>query len=72
MMTKYALMYSRLNIETRKSETVVAHYNEQYPRAVHHFEYIYTPLREAEQAMIEQGWKYASAAGPQSILMQHA
>ena len=33
-------------------------------------ETIAAPRQDAEQAMIAQGWKYASAAGPQSILLK--
>ena len=69
MMTRYALLYERLNIETHKPETVVAHYADPYGRAERH-EYIQAPRGDAEQTMIAQGWQYASAAGPQSILLK--
>ena len=69
MMTKYALLYARLNVATHKPETVVAHYVEGTRTAERH-EYIQVPRSEAEQAMIAQGWQYASSAGPQSILLK--
>ena len=70
MMTKYALLYERLSLETRAPETVVAHYIEGTRTAERH-EYIQAPRQDAEQTMIAQGWKYASSAGPQSILLKH-
>ena len=69
MMTKYALLYERLNIETHKPETVVEHYAEGTRTAERH-EYIQAPRGDAEQTMIAQGWQYASSAGPQSILLK--
>ena len=71
-MTKYALLYERLNVETHEQETVVAHYADATTLAVDHFEYIPAPRNEAEQTMIAQGWQYRNTPGPQSILMQHA
>ena len=68
-MTKYALLYERLNVETHEQETVVAHYAEG-TRIVRRYEYIQTARGDAEQAMIAQGWRYASSAGPQSILLK--
>ena len=69
MMTKYALLYERLNIKTLKPETVVEHYAEG-TRTTERHEYIQAPRQDAEQTMLAQGWKYASAAGPQSILLK--
>jgi hypothetical protein len=69
MMTKYALLYERLNIETHEQETVVAFYVEG-TRTAERYEYIQAPRQDAEQAMITQGWRYASSAGPQSILLK--
>lgn len=69
MMTRYALLYERLSIETHKPETVVAHYAEG-TRTAERREYIQTPQGDAEQTMIAQGWRYAKSAGPGSILMQ--
>lgn len=69
MMAKYALLYERLNITTHTPETVVAYYADPYGRAERH-EYIQAPRGDAEQLMIAQGWRYASSAGPQSILLK--
>lgn len=68
-MTKYALMYARLNVEKMEQETVIAYYAESTRTAERH-EYIQAPRGDAEQLMIAQGWRYASAAGPQSILLK--
>ena len=70
MMTKYALLYERLNVAKLEQETVVAYYAEGTIITERH-ETIAAPRSEAEQTMIAQGWRYASSAGPQSILMQH-
>ena len=72
MMTKYALLYQRLNVTTRAPETIVSHYAGNGTLVIDHFEYIAAPMREAEQTMIAQGWQYRNTPGPQSILMQHA
>lgn len=69
-MTRLALLYERLNIETHKPETVVAHFAGDWNGNIKSFEYIQAPLSDAEQTMIAQGWKYASSAGPQSILLK--
>jgi len=69
MMMKYALLYARLNVATMAQETVIAYYAEGTRTAERH-EYIQAPRGDAEQAMIAQGWKYASTAGPQSILLK--
>jgi hypothetical protein len=76
MMTRYALLYECLDYEclntmTMEHETVVAHYDEKFTGAVHHFEYIEAPINEAQERMAAQGWKYCNTSGPQSILMQH-
>ncbi len=69
MMARYALLYERLNVATHAPETVVAHYVEG-TRNVERHEYIQAPRGEAEQTVIAQGWRYASTAGPQSILLK--
>ena len=69
-MTKYALLYERLNVATHAPETVVTHYVEGTRTAERH-EYIQAPRGEAEQTMIEECCRYRNTPGPQSILMQH-
>lgn len=69
MMTRYALLYQRLDVATRKQETVVAYYAEG-ARTTERHEYIQAPRGAAEQTMIERGWRYTKSAGPGSILMQ--
>jgi hypothetical protein len=71
-MTKYALVYQRLNVTTRKPETVVSHYAGNGTLAIHHFEYIAAPMNEAQATLVAQGWQYRNTPGPQSVLMQHA
>lgn len=68
-MTRYALLYERLSLETHQPETVVAHYAEG-TRTTERHEYIQAPRGAAEQTMIERGWRYTKSAGPGSILMQ--
>ena len=68
-MMRYALLYQRLSLETHTPETVVIYYVEG-TRTAERRETIAAPRQDAEQAMIAQGWKYASAAGPQSILLK--
>ena len=72
MMTKYALLYQRLDVNTLRQETVVAHYAGDGTLAVDHSEYIAGPMNEAETQLIAQGWQYRNTSGPQSVLMQHA
>ena len=68
-MMKYALLYQRLNVATLEQETVVEYYAEGMLTAEQH-ETIAAPRDKAERTMIMRGWRYASTAGPQSILLK--
>lgn len=67
-MTKYALMYDRLNA-AHEQETVVAHYTSE-DRNYGPFEYIPLPLLEAVEQMKARGWTNLGSPGPQSILLK--
>jgi hypothetical protein len=70
MMTKYALLYQRLNVTTLEQETVVAHYTSE-DRNYGPFEYIALPLLEAVAQMVSQGWQDLGTGGPQSVAMRY-